>query len=92
MEVKLSRRAQYDLDKIAVYSEEMWGTEQRIKTGLQLKNTLEFLENYPDCGHATSKIGIFIVMVPKLPFVFLYRLSHSKIIVLQVLHSKQNIK
>ena len=91
MEVKLSKRAQSDLHKIAVYTEEMWGMEQRIKTGLQLKNTLEFLENYPECGHATSRIGIFILVVPKLPFVFSYRLSHSKIIVLQALHVKQNI-
>lgn len=90
MEVLLSVRAQRDLEKISFYTEEMWGVEQRIKTALQLKNTLQFLEIYPDCGQPTDRPYVLVIVVPKLPFVFLYRISKSKILVLQIVHSKQN--
>jgi len=92
MEVKLSTRALRDLEKISLYTEEMWGDEQRIKTALQLKATVQFLEVYPDCGQSTDKSGVYVLIVPKLPFVYLYRIMSSKILILQILHSKQNRK
>ena len=92
MEAQLSSRAERDLEKISRYTEEMWGIEQRIKTALQLKTTLQFLEVYPDCGQPTDRLNVFVVVVPKLPFIFLYKILKSEILVLQILHSKQNRK
>lgn len=92
MEAELSIRAQRDLEKVSHYTEEMWGVEQRIKTALQLKATLQFLEEYPYCGQPTERLNVFVVVVPKLPFVFLYKLMESKILVLQIVHSKQKRK
>lgn len=90
MEVILSARAERDLEKISLYTEEMWGIEQRIKMALQLKAMSQFLELYPDCGHSSVRKGVFVAVVPKLPFVFLYNVTKSKIKILQILHTKQN--
>ena len=90
MEVKLSARAESDLEKIAIYTEERWGVEQRIKTALQLRAVSQFLELYPYCGQSTDRLDVYIVIVPKLPFVLLYKITKSKIFILQILHSKQN--
>ena len=90
MEVILSARAEHDLEKISLYTEEMWGVEHRIKTALQLRAMSQFLELYPSCGQPTARANVFVVVVPKLPFLFLYKITKSKILVLQMLHSKQN--
>lgn len=89
MEVRLSKRALQDLESIFLYTEEEWGVNQRIKVALQLKLVLKFLEMYPNCGQTTKRSGVSALAVPKLPFVFLFKVTNSNLVVIQVLHSKQ---
>lgn len=89
MEVRLSKRALNDVEKIFLYTEEMWGIEQRIKVATGIKLVLHFLENYPDCGQSTNRSSVSTLVVTKLPFVFLYKINNSNLIILRVRHSKQ---
>ncbi len=89
VEVIVSKRAQKDVSDIKILSIEQWGDVTASTTAQELKNTLYFLSEFPDCGQTVERKNVYARVVPRLPFVILYRRNLEIITILRILHNKR---
>jgi plasmid stabilization system protein ParE len=90
MEIKLSVRAEKDVEAIFSYTETIWGIERRKQTANQINQILDFLVLNPKSGRETLRLNIFVLVIPKLPYVLLYRKTKTTITILQLIHTKRS--
>ena len=88
--VTISEIAEADLVAIISYTKIEWGNSQAKVVKMQLQSAILFLSSFPECGHPTKQPGAFSRIVPKLPFVILYKYTKNKVTILQILHTKRN--
>ena len=89
IEVIVSKRAQKDVSGIKIFTIEQWGEIKSSMTGRELKRAFHFLSEFPDCGQRVERKNVFARVVPRLPFVILYRRNPSTVTILRVIHNKQ---
>lgn len=89
MEIRLSARTEKDLENIFSYTETIWGMARRRRTALQLNEVFDFLAHNPESGRETARAGVFVLVVPRLPYVLLYRKNNSAVTILQLIHTKR---
>jgi len=89
--VKLSAVAEADLVAIIQQTKSEWGDEQAKLLKVKFQSTLVFLSEFPYCGQATRRLSVYVRVIPKLPFVILYKLDKETITILQIKHTKRDI-
>ena len=89
-EVKISDGAEADLRHIADYTASQWGEVQKSVVLKRIRESFEIISAFPKLLAPTSKPGYFITTVPRLPFVIVCKVEGDVVLVMQILHDKQN--
>jgi plasmid stabilization system protein ParE len=88
--VRLSAVAEADLVAIIQQTKSEWGDEQAKLLKVRFQSALVFLSEFPHCGRATRRPSVYARVIPKLPFVILYKLDKETITILQIKHTKRD--
>ncbi len=88
--VVISDSAEADLKRIAELTKVPWGEMQKDVVLRQIRKSMEIIGVFPKLLTSTSKIGYFTKTVPKLPFIIVCRPEANLVIIMQILHDKQN--
>ena len=92
LEIRFSKKALEDLDKIWLYTFSEWSSQQADEYLTQIYDTLNQLPNNPELGNSVNHIREgyrSLVIGQHLPFY--YRADHSVIDVVRILHHKRDI-
>ena len=89
-EVRISDAAEADLKSISDYTTIQWGDQQKNVVLKQIRKTLEIIGAFPKLLTPTDKPGYFTKAVPRLPFVIVCRPEADFVVIMQILHDKQN--
>lgn len=89
IEVIVSKRAEKDIYDIKIFTIEQWGEVKSSATARELKLAFYFLSNFPDCGQPVERRNVYARVVPRLPFVVLYRRNLKTITILRIIHNKR---
>ena len=87
--VEMSAIAEADLRTIILHTKSEWGIDQAKLVKVKLQSAIVFLIEFPECGRATKQQSVRARVVPKLPFVILYKLNTEKMTIIQILHTKR---
>ncbi len=88
--VRFNQTAVRDLQKIARYSEGEWGSVQKERTLDRIARACEMLIAFPHLGIESRVKGVYQRVVPKLPFILLYQITETDILIVQILHMRQD--
>ena len=84
------RSAEFDIDTIAEYSKAAWGDTRAQKTIEQIQQTLSMVCEHPEVGSVSSVASVWQTPVPRLPFLILYQVTDTAVVVISVLHTSRN--
>jgi toxin ParE1/3/4 len=88
--LRFTLEAEEDLRQILQYTREMWDEEQRNRYGASLERVLALLADFPDLGR--KRIGDQVLSYRAREHVIYYSSSPTSIVVLRVLHKKQDLR
>ena len=91
MNVRYAPRARRHLDEIAAFIRAR-GEEAAFRVGMQIRDTIELLAEFPHMGHEGTVTQTLEMVVPGLPFVVVYRIGldgEQVLIVLGIYHCAQ---
>lgn len=90
---ELTNAAKYDLKKIAIYTHEKWGRNQRNITIKQFDDTFHMHADSPLAGRACDEIKAAYKKFPMGSHIIFYKTdSNSKILVVRILNKKMDIE
>lgn len=90
---ELTNVAKSDLKKIAVYTHEEWGRNQRNVYIKQFDDTFHMLADSPLAGKSCDEIKTGYKKFPMGSHIIFYKIRlNSKILVVRVLHKKMDIE
>ena len=58
------------------------------RVALQLKKAIESLDAFPRIGREGAVQGTMELVIPRLPFICVYRLRHDQVEILRLLHER----
>jgi plasmid stabilization system protein ParE len=89
MRIHINESAQQDLIAIAQYTEKKWGLTQKNVLKAQLESALRFVGTFPDCGQVTLRKNTYARVIPRIPFIIVYKKSGDTIMVFRVVHTSR---
>ena len=92
MKFLLTRRAIFDLEKIYKYSREHWGEKQSDEYLDKLYEVFHFLAGNPELGKIWQHRAAPFYMFPAGSHFVVYDLIDDQVIIITILHGKQNIE
>ncbi|MGN6031840.1 MAG: type II toxin-antitoxin system RelE/ParE family toxin [Thermomicrobiales bacterium] len=84
--ITYSRKARADLAGIAKYTQEQWGTEQRVRYLALLRAAVIRLAEFPELGEPESDIAVGIRAIRVEMHIVYYRVTPKTIRVLRIRH------
>lgn len=90
--IVLSPEARSDLNDTLLYTEQQWGLAQQRSYYAQLKAAFAQLAQYPDLGILRPEFGQRVRGRRVGQHVVLYQPSQTEILILRVLHVRQDLK
>lgn len=92
LQVEFTVSAQDDLRHIFYYTKTKWGNAKAIVLKDQIRLTAELLALFPDSGRKTNKNNVLVKVVPRLPFLIVYKMEEKNVVlIIQILHQKQQL-
>ena len=88
MNVRYSARAYRHLDRIHDHINQH-DTEVATRVIHHIRKKLRSLEEFPVLGHSRAIPGMREIVIPRLPFITVYRIVGDTVIILGVYHSAQ---
>ena len=90
---ELTNSAKSDLKKIALYTHEEWGRNQRNVYIKQFDDTFHMLADSPLAGKACDEIKIDYKKIPMGSHIIFYKKgTNSTIVIVRILHKKMDIE
>ncbi len=90
---ELTRKAKQDLRKIAIYTENRWGREQRYLYAKQFDDAFHFLAENLSVGKKCEHIKPGYKKFPQGSHIIFYREgTKSKIIIIRILHKNMDVE
>lgn len=90
---ELTRKAKQDLRKIAIYTENRWGREQRYLYVKQFDDVFHFLADTPLAGKKCDYIKTGYRKFPQGSHIIFYREgADTKITIIRILHKSMDIE
>ncbi|WP_082356637.1 type II toxin-antitoxin system RelE/ParE family toxin [Pseudomonas nunensis] len=86
--VVLTEKAESDLDAIYEYYQGVIGTDSALELISTILQSFQQLERFPGSGRPSVAPDIRELVLGRYPFIAPYRLMHSQIQVLRVLHQR----
>jgi len=91
MRVEFTVAARDDLEHIYYYTKTKWGNAKALVLRDRIRLTIELLALFPDSGKKTNKKDVLVKIVPKLPFLIVYKMEGKMILIIQILHQKRQL-
>jgi len=89
--IRLSFSARKDLESIAAYTAKEWGTVQRKKYMLLIKNGFLMLQENPLLGRMRDDIDTDLFSYPVEKHIIFYRSSAESLLVVRILDGRMDI-
>jgi plasmid stabilization system protein ParE len=86
----VSSAAEYDIERIAVYTSKEWGEDQMRSVLSAIRSAFEHIARFPCAAKGSNKPNIFVQKVHGLPFIVVFEVVPNGVTILQVLHDRQN--
>lgn len=78
MKIVITPNAQAQIDNQLAYSVARYGTRTAEKTAARIEHSFnEVIGIYPRTGTFLEKLGLYETMIPRTPFVVIYRLEEQ---------------
>ena len=90
-QVRLSRRAQADLQSISRHTARNWGRQQALAYLDSLENCCQLLSQHPALGKDASIVATGLRMHRHQSHIVLYRVDHGGILVARILHERMDV-
>lgn len=91
-ELRLTRRAERDLDSILSYTRWYWGQEKHAECAAALNHTFELLLEYPEIGKERPEAFPGARSFPCEKHVIYYRLQADAIHIVAILHQRMDTR
>lgn len=89
MEVRLSRRAEQDLEDILFYTTESWGLERSLQYQDDLVRAMRRLAEFPHLGRPTQGLHSGTRSLTVNQHLMIYRVSSEAITIARILHVRR---
>ncbi|WP_439879450.1 type II toxin-antitoxin system RelE/ParE family toxin [Pseudomonas prosekii] len=86
--VVLTEKAESDLDTIHEYYQSVAGDKAAVEIITTILHSFHQLERFPGSGRPSTVPGVRELVLGRYPFVAPYRLEHSRVQILRVLHQR----
>ena len=88
-QILLLRRARVDLIDIQTYTHKNWGSKKVLETQSLINSSIKLIAESPFAGRNTHKNSVYIKVLPRLPFVVVYKFDDVSVSIIKIIHSKR---
>lgn len=90
--ISLTRRAQRDIERLLVHTEQQWGEEQRYIYAHAIDRALKLLGDNPNIGRLRDDLRSAYRVYPIEQHLILYRITSRSVSISRVLHRRMDVR
>lgn len=90
MRLRWTEPAVHDLTQICDYVEQHGSSGSARRVALSVYESVSSLAQFPERGRAGQRAGTRELVLGRLPYVAIYRVRHTEVEVLRILHGAQS--